>query len=349
MSFTYGFYNSKNGDRKYNARQMALIFDALITNGVMAHIGDCFHVKPSSGMSVSVGTGFAWFDHTWSYNDTEMIVTAEQSNVVLDRIDALVLEVNETETVRENSIKWVVGSASTEPTKPTLTNDEFVHQHPLKYITIPANSTEITAENIENVVGTSECPFATGILEGMSIDSLVAQWEGEFDAWFENIKVILDGDVATNLANQIEALNDKFMPKVVNVTTTGTDLNDYVEDGFYVFSSSATPVNIPVGVNGWLMVIGDGYKTRVKQLWWRMGTLDSNDHGFYIRMRGDNGGWSSWAQVMTTKGGDFTANVKAYETARTTRGLFNEETRASSTTGTLQSVKYFINVIDATE
>lgn len=47
---------------------------------------------------------------------------------------------------------------------------------------------------------------------------------------------------------------------------------------------------------------------------------------------------------MPIGGGDFTGNAKAYETARTTRGLFNEETRASSTTGTLQSIKYFINV-----
>lgn len=48
--------------------------------------------------------------------------------------------------------------------------------------------------------------------------------------------------------------------------------------------------------------------------------------------------------IMTDAGGTFTGNVKTYETARTTRGLFNNETRASSTTGTLQSVKYFIDV-----
>jgi len=49
---------------------------------------------------------------------------------------------------------------------------------------------------------------------------------------------------------------------------------------------------------------------------------------------------------MPIAGGTFTGNAKAYETARTTRGLFNEETRSSSTTGTLQSVQYFINVTD---
>jgi hypothetical protein len=191
MSFTYGFYNSKNGDRKYNARQMALIFDALITNGVMMHVGDCFNVKPSSGMSVSVGTGFAWFNHTWSYNDSEMIMTTRDSDVILDRIDALVLEINETETVRKNEIKWLFGTAATNPVRPTLTNNEHVHQYPLKYIRIPANSTTITAANIENMVGTSVCPFATGILTGMNIDTLVAQWESEFDEWFENLKIQL--------------------------------------------------------------------------------------------------------------------------------------------------------------
>ena len=51
------------------------------------------------------------------------------------------------------------------------------------------------------------------------------------------------------------------------------------------------------------------------------------------------------SNAMPKSGGTFTGNVKAYETARTTRGIFNEETRSSNTSGTLQSVKYFINVI----
>lgn len=49
-------------------------------------------------------------------------------------------------------------------------------------------------------------------------------------------------------------------------------------------------------------------------------------------------------KAMPKTGDIFTGNVIAYETARTTRGIFNNETRAGSTTGTLQSVKYFIDV-----
>lgn len=51
--------------------------------------------------------------------------------------------------------------------------------------------------------------------------------------------------------------------------------------------------------------------------------------------------------TMLKDGGKFNGNVVAYEEERTTRGLFNEETRIAKTnhTGTLQKVKYFINEI----
>lgn len=39
MAFTYGFFNSLNGDRKYTAEQLSSIFDGLITDGVFDSIG----------------------------------------------------------------------------------------------------------------------------------------------------------------------------------------------------------------------------------------------------------------------------------------------------------------------
>lgn len=45
MSVSSGFFNSLNGDRKYNAAQMSAIFDGLIIDGVFASIGTAFAVK----------------------------------------------------------------------------------------------------------------------------------------------------------------------------------------------------------------------------------------------------------------------------------------------------------------
>ena len=39
MTVSYGFYNSLNGDRKYNARHMSMIFDGIIRDGVFMSIG----------------------------------------------------------------------------------------------------------------------------------------------------------------------------------------------------------------------------------------------------------------------------------------------------------------------
>ena len=103
MSVTYGFYNSLNGDRKYNAEQVSSLFDGLIIDGVFASIGTAFAVKATTGITVNVGIGKAWFNHTWTLNDSILPLEAPEAEVLLDRIDAVVLEVDATESVRANS------------------------------------------------------------------------------------------------------------------------------------------------------------------------------------------------------------------------------------------------------
>ena len=107
-------------------------------------------------------------------------------------------------------------------------------------------------------------------------------------------------------------------------------------------------LNISYGV---LEVVRRGSSQVSVRVWGRTGTM-------YIAEASTAGvPTGTWFQVMTNvhmdkkmaiAGGTFTGNVKAYETARTTRGVFNNETRLKTTTGTLQSVKYFIDTVDET-
>lgn len=100
MAFTCGFFNSENGDRKYNAEQMSAIFDGIIADGVFTTIGDHMAVSAGTGMQVLVGTGKAWFDHTWNVNDAAYPLAIAASDVTLSRIDAIVLETNHSDSVR---------------------------------------------------------------------------------------------------------------------------------------------------------------------------------------------------------------------------------------------------------
>ena len=185
MSVTYGFYNSKNKDRRYDAIQMSSIFDGIIRDGILQHVGTAMMVKESTGMMVNVGIGRAWFNHTWTLNDALLPLTVPQSEVILNRIDAVILEVDSRESVRANTIKIVKGTPATNPVKPSMikTNDRW--QYPLAYIRVNSGVTSIRQANITNTVGTSECPFVTAPLEKMSIDALVAQWKDQWDAFYE--------------------------------------------------------------------------------------------------------------------------------------------------------------------
>lgn len=181
MSVSSGFFNSLNGDRKYNAAQMSAIFDGLIIDGVFASIGTAFAVKAAGGLTVNVGIGKAWFDHTWTVNDSILPMTAPEAEVLLDRIDAVVLEVNGTESVRENTIKFVKGNPSSAPSRPTLTNEGNVHQYPLCYIYRKYGTAVINQADITPMVGTESTPFVTGILQTISMDELLGKWQDELD------------------------------------------------------------------------------------------------------------------------------------------------------------------------
>lgn len=185
MSLTYGFYDALNHDRRYNAIQMSSIFDGIIEDGIFMTIGTCFRVTQNQGMMINVGIGRAWFNHTWTLNDALLPLTVPQSEVILDRIDAVILEVNSEQNVRANSIKILKGTPATNPSRPALRKTNTVHQYALAYIRVNARVTEIRNADITSMIGTNDTPYVTGPLKTISIESMVAQWEDQWKAFFE--------------------------------------------------------------------------------------------------------------------------------------------------------------------
>lgn len=288
MSVSSGFFNSLNGDRKYNAAQMSAIFDGLIIDGVFASIGTAFAVKAAGGLTVNVGIGKAWFDHTWTVNDSILPMTAPEAEVLLDRIDAVVLEVNGMESVRENTIKFVKGNPSSAPSRPTLTNEGNVHQYPLCYIYRKYGTAVINQADITPMVGTESTPFVTGILQTISLDELLGKWQDELDrftdarsqevddwiaqeesdftawiaseqadflAWYNQMKDQLSGDVAGNLQLEIDK------EEVKRILLVG------FEDGTKEFSDDGTVITSTAGDGRTLTkTFSDGFLTMTNVL-----------------------------------------------------------------------------------
>lgn len=182
---TFGFYDSFNHDRLYNAIQFGSMFDGIIRDGIFMSIGTCFRVIPAEGMMVLVGPGRAWFDHTWTLNDAPLPIHLPQSELLLNRIDAIVIDVDQKQESRKNDIIVVKGTPSSNPQRPTLINMATRHQYPLAYISVKANVTEIRAADITSMIGTSASPYVTGILDTVNIDALLDQWRDQWQNFFE--------------------------------------------------------------------------------------------------------------------------------------------------------------------
>jgi hypothetical protein len=227
----------------YDAEQLSSIFDGIISDGMYSGFKQAMVVIESQNDNeVIIQPGRAWLLHTWAYNDANLPFEAPQSEVVLDRIDALVLDVDSNPEVKNTTFQWVQGTpASQNPERPTLIDTENHRQYPLCYVYRAAGTDTITQANITNTVGTSELPFVTGIIDTLDISELLRQWQAswdefigsyehevetwtdeqkasftawmtaekaQWDAWFDNLQYVLDGDVAGHLQNEIDELTE---------------------------------------------------------------------------------------------------------------------------------------------
>ena len=240
MAVTYGFYNSQNGDRKYDAVQFGEIFDGIINDGVYQSIGSAFLVKPTTGTSVSVGTGRAWFNHTWIKNDSEFQVLLNSAHPIYDRIDAVVFDINSASRI--NSITVVQGEPAETPVKPQIGTGSS-HQYPIAYITVKKAATSIAVFDINYVVGTKDCPFVTGPLTVMTMERFVEAWSSEWNDWMSNAK----NEYSSNLQNQITELT-----KTINLMASGGYSVVSIEDsaGRPVMDNNGAPIQGQRKYNG---------------------------------------------------------------------------------------------------
>ena len=206
MAITYGFFNSLNGDRVYNADQMSTYFKGLIGQGVFEDVGGALQVLANSGMTVQVQTGRAIVGPNlkWLENDAPYNVSINASHVTLNRYTAVVVQCDVTN--RTVSIITVDGTPATNPTKPAITNTTTIQQICLAYVYVKAGATTITQANITDTrPNNNVCGWVTGLIKQVDTSTLFVQWQtayeefyaqmeaweiqqkNAFDAWFETL------------------------------------------------------------------------------------------------------------------------------------------------------------------
>lgn len=204
MAWTYGFFNSVNGDRLFNAQQMSEIFEGLITDGVYESVGDKMAVQPNSGMTIQIATGRGWFGKHWVNNNSEYTLTISSSDVILNRYVAVCIKVDESDSVRSATPYLKYSDFASSPVKPEMTRTESVKEYCLAYIYQKAGATTITAKDIEDTrPDTSLCGWVTGLIEQLSSATLFDQFTAIFYDWFENLTDKINENTETMLVGAL--------------------------------------------------------------------------------------------------------------------------------------------------
>lgn len=187
---TYGFFNSVNGDRKYNAEDMSHYFEGLISDGIFETIGDRFLVTAGEGMTVTVGTGRALIDCHWIKNDAALSLSLDPADVQLPRKDAIVIKLDLNDSARQMSIEIIKGTPVFPAETPIITNTENVKYLLLAVVTINKGITSIQQNYITDYRGSVKCPWVTGIVDQVNTADLFLQYQtayetmrAEMEAW----------------------------------------------------------------------------------------------------------------------------------------------------------------------
>lgn len=232
MAVTYGFFDSINGDRTYNADQISDYFLKLISNGVFATPATAMQVTATTGLIVNVSAGWGFINCKWIKNDNNYSLQLDAADTSFARIDRVVLHLDISSEHRYITIEIKKGTPAATPEPPTLTRSGDVYELSLAQIAVAANATTITQADItDERPDTSVCGYVTGLIDQIDTTNLFAQFTAAFDTWFDGIK---DEVQSTTIVMQYHS---RYVTAEAGETTIPIQIDTYNEtlDIMYVY------------------------------------------------------------------------------------------------------------------
>lgn len=259
MAQKYGFFNSVDGDRKYDADDIGNYFLKLISDGVFATPATAMQVTAAGGMVVSIAAGWGFIKCKYINNTAAAQFTLAAADVVLNRIDRVVIRLDKDNRTMSLAIKQ--GTAASTPTAPALTRQSSgIWELSLAQIYVGAGVTSISQANItDERANTSLCGYVTGLINQIDTTNLFAQYNNAFWTWFNNVQESVtsttiitrysntyttpSNDSVSTIAIGIQQYNNAL--DVLNVYVNGMKLirgTDYTESGSNIVLTNALDV-----------------------------------------------------------------------------------------------------------
>ena len=185
-----GFFNSVDGDRKYNADNLSDFFIKLISNGVFPNPSNNLKVVAKSDLTVTVKAGYGFINAKYVNNSSDYDLTLDAADTSNPRIDRIVLRLSTTN--RNITLNILKGTPAAEPEAPSLTRSSTVYELALANIAVAANATAITTADITDRRGNStDCGYVYGLIQQIDTTDLFNQYNDAFETWFTALQTNL--------------------------------------------------------------------------------------------------------------------------------------------------------------
>lgn len=175
MAEYFRFFDSTEDDvREYTAAEFAEYFSKFLSDGVYTENGEMgLRVTTINGFNIKVSPGYAFIRGYMYKNDADIEFTLEPPDVILDRIDRVVLRLDIINKTMNIQLKK--GTMGSNPMPPPLIDDASVKELPIAQIRVNHGaSTGIIKDERVPVHSLIEIPYEDMVKE--------------FNEWFEERK-----------------------------------------------------------------------------------------------------------------------------------------------------------------
>ena len=238
MALESGFFNSVNGDRLYNARDMSRYFEHIMSDGIFKRIPDCFKVSAGNGMTLTVAPGAGLINCQWFRAEAAETVTIPTANAVLPRFDIVVARLDLNDEVRAINLMVVSGAPGDAPVAPDPVRTTNVHDLVLALVYVPAGASAITSDNLTDVRENEwYCGYVHSLVDTPIIQTYHSRYVAPsndtevvpigiagFDAQADILNVYVNGfRIAPGAEYTVDSVNKTV--KLVEAVDAGTDVD----------------------------------------------------------------------------------------------------------------------------
>lgn len=200
-------------DRVYNSDDFAAMFSGFWGDGIISNVSTALLVEPiENSFAVVVNPGDAFIKGRFYQNTDDKQFTLTNGNAE-ERVDYIALRFDSEK--RSVYLKYLEGAEGRG--NPLYARSSSLFDLLLAKITVPANAHYLTDEMVEDLRGTTDCPW---INLRFDLDAIVSS----FESWYTDMRELLDEDIAIQLQNEIDQLETKHDSDVATLNQSIANL-----------------------------------------------------------------------------------------------------------------------------